>query len=101
LDIGARIPKGVILTGAPGTGKCVTGDTLLHTSKGLVAIEDVPKYFSVNGDNTVDGLGIVTLDAKTGLLKSSLASHWYHLGEQETLSMVTDSGLLFSKDSLI
>src|SRR3989339_1771589 len=65
LDIGARIPKGVILTGAPGTGKCVTGDTLLHTSKGLVAIEDVPKYFSVNGDNTVDGLGIVTLDAKT------------------------------------
>ena len=93
LDIGARIPKGVILTGAPGTGKCVTGDTLLHTSKGLVAIEDVPKYFSVNGDNTVDGLGIVTLDAKTGLLKSSLASHWYHLGEQETLSMVTDSGL--------
>src|SRR3989338_5610935 len=93
LDIGARIPKGVILTGAPGTGKCVTGDTLLHTSKGLVAIEDVPKYFSVNGDNTVDGLGIVTLDAKTGLLKSSLASHLYHLGEQETLSMVTDSGL--------
>src|SRR3989338_8988787 len=29
LDIGARIPKGVILTGAPGTGKCVTGDALL------------------------------------------------------------------------
>jgi len=93
LDIGARIPKGVILTGAPGTGKCVTGETLLHTSKGLVAIEDVPKYFSVNNDNTVDGLGIVTLDVKTGSLKSSIASHWYHLGEQETVSVGTDSGL--------
>ena len=92
LDIGARIPKGILLMGAPGTGKCVTGETLITTSKGLVPIEDVPKYFSVNADNTVDGLGIVTLDAKTGSLQSSLASHWYHFGEQETVSIGTDSG---------
>ena len=93
LDIGARIPKGILLMGAPGTGKCVTGDTLIQTSKGLVAIEDVPKYFSVNDDHTVDGLGIVTLDAKSGLLKSSIASHWYNLGLQETFSVRTDCGL--------
>ena len=94
LDIGARIPKGVILTGAPGTGKCVVGDTLIQTSKGFIAIDDVPKYFSVNPDNTVDGLNIITLDPKSGSLKSSLASHWYSLGEQDTISIRTESGLL-------
>ena len=93
LDIGARIPKGILLMGAPGTGKCVTGDTLISTSKGLIAIDDVPKYFSINSDNTVDGMNIVTLDTKTGQLKSSLASHWYSLGEQDTFSIKTDSGL--------
>ncbi len=93
LDVGAVIPKGILLMGAPGTGKCVTGDTILMTSKGPVAIADVPKYFSVNGDNTVGDLGIVTLDEKTGRLKPALASHWYCLGEQETVKVKTEAGM--------
>lgn len=92
-EIGARIPKGILLMGAPGTGKCIIGDTILPTSKGLVAIEDVPKYFTVNADNTTDGLGIVTLDSKSGTLKTSPASHWYCLGEQDTFVIKTESGL--------
>lgn len=93
LDIGARIPKGILLMGAPGTGKCVTGNTLISTSKGLIAIEDVPKYFSVNNDNTVEGLGIITLNEYEGIFKSAQASHWYCLGEQDTYSLKTDAGL--------
>ncbi len=93
LEIGAVIPKGILLMGAPGTGKCVSGDTMIMTSKGLIAIENVPKYFFVNEDNTVDGLNIITLDESEGKLKSSPASHWYCLGDQNTLSVKTDAGI--------
>lgn len=92
-EIGARIPKGILLMGAPGTGKCITGDTLIQTSKGIIPIEDMPKYFTLNEDSTIEGLEIVTLDSKSGILKKASASHWYNLGLQETLSIRTDSGL--------
>ena len=43
--IGARTPKGVLLFGPSGVGKCVIGDSLVSTSKGLLEIRDIPKYF--------------------------------------------------------
>jgi ATP-dependent metalloprotease FtsH len=93
LNIGARIPKGIILMGAPGTGKCISGDTRLLTNKGLIPIDEIPKYFSVNIDNTVEGLEIISLNPSSAKLERARASHWYALGEQETVSLVTDTGL--------
>ncbi len=92
LDIGAEIPKGVMMMGAPGTGKCITGETLLLTNKGLVAIADVPKYFTVRDDNTVEGLDIVAVDPKTLQFEHKEASHWYELGEQATKKISTEFG---------
>ncbi|MDC1205389.1 ATP-dependent zinc metalloprotease FtsH [Candidatus Pacebacteria bacterium] len=92
LDIGAEIPKGVMMMGAPGTGKCITGDTILLTNKGTVAIGDVPKYFTVRDDDTVEGLDIVSVDPKTLEFERLPASHWYALGEQETKIVHTDVG---------
>ena len=92
LDIGARIPKGLLLMGAPGTGKCVTGDTLLLTNKGHIPIDEVPKYFTVRKDSTVEGLDVISLNPKTTKFDSAAASHWYELGEQETKILTTELG---------
>ncbi|MCF7834067.1 MAG: ATP-dependent zinc metalloprotease FtsH [Candidatus Pacebacteria bacterium] len=94
LEIGARIPKGVILTGAPGTGKCITGDSLVLTNKGLVEIKDIPKYFWVNPkDHTVKGAILPTFDVTRSRTTDQEASHWYDLGEQNTFKITLKQGV--------
>jgi ATP-dependent metalloprotease FtsH len=92
IQIGASIPKGVLLMGAPGTGKCVTGDTQLVTNKGMVPIADVPKYFTVRPDSTVEGLDVVSIDPQGLTFDTVAASHWYDLGDQETKIVETEIG---------
>jgi len=80
--------------GAPGTGKCVTGSTRILTNKGLIRIDEIPKYFSVDvGKNTVEGLKVVSLDQDTLEFSQTRASHWYELGKQKTIRVINDAGL--------
>ncbi|MEK7128360.1 MAG: AAA family ATPase [Patescibacteria group bacterium] len=93
LDIGARIPKGVILTGAPGTGKCIVGDSIILTNKGFIDIKDIPKYFWVNPkNNVVKGAVLPTFDVTRCRTTDQEASHWYDLGEQETRKIYLRQG---------
>jgi len=90
--IGAQIPKGVLLVGAPGTGKCIAGDSLVLTSKGLMEIRDVPKYFYVDENNRVFGARVSSVSLETLEPTRPVASHWYNLGLHDTLIVKTRLG---------
>ncbi len=93
IDIGAEIPKGVLLMGAPGTGKCITGDSLVLTNKGPMRMDGIPKYFAVDGDNKAYGLKILAYDPMSLHFEEASASHWYDLGVQETRKIRTENGM--------
>ncbi|MBI3312336.1 MAG: ATP-dependent zinc metalloprotease FtsH [Candidatus Omnitrophica bacterium] len=81
------------MLGPPGCGKCVTGETLVATNKGLIEIRDVPKYFNVDLDNRVNGARVRTVSLETAQPIWSEATHWFDLGEQPTIRLRSDLGL--------
>jgi|GEM_PF-119102 len=94
INIGAQIPKGVIMMGAPGTGKCIVGDSIVLTNKGLMEIKDIPKYYAVDQKNDkVYGALLPTLDINKVSLKKAKASHWYDMGIQKTKKITLKTGL--------
>ncbi|MDT7868292.1 MAG: ATP-dependent metallopeptidase FtsH/Yme1/Tma family protein [Candidatus Pacebacteria bacterium] len=93
LKIGAKIPKGVLLVGPPGSGKCVVGDTLVFTNKGIMEIQEIPKYFYVDKfTNKVEGAYLPTLDLENLEKVQDRAIYFYELPETETIKITTKQG---------
>lgn len=92
-SLGARTPKGVLLVGPSGVGKCVVGETIVWTNKGLMEIREVPRYYYVDSkSHQIFGAGLASFDLEKTASREKRASYWYDLGEQETIKIRLSQG---------
>jgi len=89
----AHALKGVLFVGPPGCGKCIKGDSLIVTNKGIMPIQDVPRYFYVDPvTNEVAGLRVQSV-TPAGETMQAPASHWWDMGVSDTIRITTEVGL--------
>lgn len=81
----------LIFAGRPGMGKCVTGDTLVHTANGTVRLDSLKP--DVQG--TLDDAGGTYYPLELDVLTANgtqKTSHFYDAGEHPTLKITTRGG---------
>ena len=77
-----------LVVASAGSGKCITGDSLVYTNFGLFRIEDIPKYFNVTEKDEAC-LGVIGFDKDTKEIKDTNTSHFYNMGESKTITITT------------
>lgn len=86
----ARGEVGMII-GSTGSGKCVTGDTLVQTEKGLLKIQEIPYHFSVD-PVTGESKAKVASYTTEGEYIPRETSHWFNMGYSKTIKIRTARG---------
>ncbi|MGG3987481.1 3'-5' exonuclease [Bacillus smithii] len=74
----------------PGSGKCVKGDTLVLTDKGIIPIEKIPLNYEVNQDKCE--ASVYSLDILKTQFNKNKTSHWYNMGKSKTIRITTNQG---------
>lgn len=87
---GARLKKLYMRSAPTGVGKCIKGDTLIYTDKGLLEIQEIPKYYHVNNHEVT--ANIVSYDLEDGSKQILPTSHWYNMGQSKTIKIVSSMG---------
>ena len=82
LKEGKGYHQSYVFCGQHGSGKCVTGDTLVPTDRGLVPI------LSLMGTNQIDPLDVLVVQ-ESG---NSRAAYSYRDGERDTIRITTHNG---------
>ena len=84
--MGGEPPRGVLLIGEPGTGKCVSKDTTVITESGLVPIGDM------HPGRQHDRAYSFELEVADGFGGTSSTSHFYCGGRNATVKLETARG---------
>ena len=80
-----------LVVASAGSGKCITGDSLVYTSYGLFRMEDIPDCFNVDEFDRVC-LNVKGFDMANKTLTRSITSHFYNMGESKTIKVETSYG---------
>jgi len=90
---GGGLAKGELglIVAASGSGKCVKGNTLIVTEKGIVEIQDIPNHFDVNPVTNETKTRVASF-TEQGEYKQTETSHWFNLGKSKTIRVTTKSG---------
>ena len=80
-----------LVVASAGSGKCITGDSLVYTNYGLFRMEDIPNYFNVDEFDRVC-LDVKGFNMTSKKLTKSNTSHFYNMGESKTIKVNTSYG---------
>jgi intein/homing endonuclease len=80
-----------IFSSFSGKGKCIVGDSYIYTDKGMIQIQNIPKYYNVNMNNECNA-NIISYRINTGIKKSLSTSHFYNMGLSKTIKIKTTQG---------
>jgi len=85
----------VLVIAGPGSGKCVTNDTVIFTNKGMIKINQIPEFYNFNKTSSKCKSKIISY-TKKGERKNKDTSHWFTFKKSKTIKLETKSGYRIS-----